>query len=90
MLKVLDFTKCEFGMLVKFSPHHKKQCGDHHNPKIIGLIVGKQFYEDRTLKTAVCYPIVHWEGEVMGHVCHPIHLIPYRKQNKLPKITISD
>lgn len=81
-MKVCDFRNTKFGMLVKHSPHWVKEC---NYPKTsrhkIGLVVDRKFYADATAG-AVCHPVVHWEGEVMGHVCHPANVVPYRKRER--------
>ena len=78
-------------MLVKHSPHWNKEINYGPDKNKIGMIVGHNFYEDPA-KKVICWPIVHWEGAVMGHACHPVNIIPYRKKdlNRVQWIEMSE
>ena len=88
-MTVLNFTKCEFSLLVKYSPHYIKEgCVKKNSPERskIGMIVEKRFYMSEDNKRAICFPSVRWEGEVTDYACHPANIVPYRKNVKLPTI----
>lgn len=76
-VEIIDFRDIPIGTLVKYSDHAIKEMGA--DKKKIGLIVDKDFYED-TNRRVVCWPIIHWEGYPMGHLCHPVNAIPHRKK----------
>jgi hypothetical protein len=91
-MNTYNFTKAPFGMLVKHSPHYlKNRCVKGKERRKIGLMVGRKFYEDKIVGV-VCWPVVHWEGEVMEHSCHPVNVEPYRKSHRkqLGKIKIEE
>ena len=75
-VEIVDFRDIPIGTLVKYSDHAIKEI--FADKKMIGMIVDKNFYEDAN-RRVVCWPIIHWEGSPMGFSCHPIHVIPYRK-----------
>lgn len=95
-MQVLDFTKSGFGMVVVRSEHYKKEHFVKKGAKRqLGIIVGKNFYQDTDDKgnedkgQVVCWPIIHWEGAVMESTCHPANVTPYRKHN-LPSFEMID
>lgn len=74
-----DFTHCHVGTLVIHSEHYHDQHGTpRRSPsrKRLGMVVDKAFIQEEG--AVVCYPVVHWEGAAMGHMCHPLNAVPYR------------
>ena len=82
-LKILDFRDADTGILVKHSDHfHEQHCGAA--PEKLGIIVGREFYEDSNGKV-ICWPRVHWEGAATDSLCHPVNIVPAR-ETELPTI----
>jgi hypothetical protein len=74
----LDFTDADFGLLVKRSAHYREQhCIPADRPDELGIVTDKAFYEEDG--RVVCYPEVHWEGNVMASTNHPMNVTPYRQ-----------
>jgi hypothetical protein len=78
---VVDFRGDTWGVLVKHSPHWHKEINYRPHKHRLGMITGHKFFQDSTGKT-ICWPVVHWEGDVMGHLCHPVLIVPYRKKDQ--------
>lgn len=81
-----DFTDAGFGLLVKRSAHQRQQhFVPQDAPDVFGIMVGRDFNDEEG--RAVCYPRVHWEGEVNDTACHPANVEPVRP-HALPVITV--
>ena len=85
-LVFLDYRRAQTGMLVKRSAHCIQQLILRGARKRqLGIITGLEFFDEDG--QVICYPVVHWEGEPLEHICHPINVEPYRPHN-LPHITL--
>ena len=83
-MQILDFTNATFGLLVTRSAHWlKNRCGDKDGQ--LGIVVERKFYLD-ACNTPICWPVVHWEGEVGSSTCNPVNVVPFRA-HELPFIT---
>lgn len=86
-MQILDFTNAAFGLLVTRSAHWlKERCGANEGQ--LGIIVDRNFYEDAN-NAAICWPVIHWEGEVSASTCHPVNAVPFRDHD-LPTITMME
>lgn len=75
-IRVYDFTNLRTGTIVRRSPHWKRErCAKH--TKQIGMIVEKSFYADASGKV-ICWPVIHWEGEILSSLTHPANAVPFR------------
>lgn len=83
-VQVPDFSKGPFGLLVTYSDHwYNEHCQQRpENPKL-GIVVDRKFYEDGK-RRAICWPVIHWEGAVTESCVHPMNVVPYRPDQKLP------
>lgn len=80
-MQVLDFTQAQSGALVTRSEHWLlERCGAQEGQ--LGVMVERKFYLD-SHNTLICWPVIHWEGEVMATICHPSNAAPYR-DHELP------
>lgn len=90
ILRVYDFGKAPRGLLVTRSPHWYEQTGV--KPKVpveVGIVVTRDFQADLR-NSAICWPEVHWEGEMHARTSHPVNVIPYRKKARttIPIVTM--
>ena len=83
MLEILDYTNSGFGLMVKRSDFWKTERCQNKNGQL-GIIVDKKFYQDEK-GSVICWPVIHWEGEVSDSTTHPVNVKPYRA-HKLPTI----
>ncbi len=79
-IKVIDFRHVPQGTVVVRSEHYKK---NHwikpfwRRRKQLGIIEEIKFFdEDGRIAS---WPVVHWEGELFGTLCHPALVDLYRK-----------
>lgn len=87
-MQCLDFTEAGCGLLVKRSAHQREQqCVPADTGDVFGIMTGKEFFEDEG--RVVCYPLVHWEDQVLASSCHPINVVPARP-HALPTITLAE
>lgn len=79
---VPDFTNCDFGLLVTRSKHFlETRYIKPNSKKQYGIIVGKKFYAD-SRGLPICWPLVHWEGEVNDSLTHPSLVVAVRKKQR--------
>ena len=84
-MRVRNFRKAKTGTLVI-----------HNTKKKIGILADITFVndydDDENIIGVICYPYVHWEGEIMPEMCHPIHVEPMRKRDMqiISFVNISD
>ena len=75
------FEGLRTGTLVKRSRHwHETRSGSYKDQ--LGIVVGMEYYhqDDDPKKGLVTWPIVHWEGAVMGSLSHPDNVDYYRRK----------
>lgn len=83
-MKFIDYTNAETGLLVKRSDHQREQqCLSPASPEQLGILTDKRFVEEDG--SAICYPVVFWEGSPMERICHPVNVTPVR-ESTLPYI----
>lgn len=93
-MKALDFRNAPFGLLVKLSDHACEQrCikrGSRAGRKL-GIMTDRTFFEDVNGGTQ-CWPVIHWEGDVMANINHPMNVTPvYQgKGVHLPEIELKE
>ena len=84
-LQVVDFTSAAFGLLVTRSAHWlSNRCGAKQGQ--IGIMVERNFYLDAR-NSPICWPVIHWEGEVSSSTCNPANAVPFR-EHELPFVTM--
>lgn len=87
-MQFLDFSEAGFGLLVKRSAHQREQlCMPPDANEVYGIMIDKEFVEEEG--SAICYPIVHWEGHVAERMCHPINVEPVRSHT-LPTMALAE
>ena len=80
-LTVFNFKSVPIGTLVEHTDHWlKESCSKKRKT---GLLVDKRFYDGNKVGfpgvNVVCWPVIWWEGECMGHGCHPANARPKKK-----------
>jgi len=90
-MKALDFKGTSTGMLVTRSEHwNRERCVKPGTEPQLGMIVGHEFFVDKVCGV-VCFPIIHWEGQVGGSMTHPANAVPYREKDRvLPEIDVEE
>jgi hypothetical protein len=84
-LQVLNYAEAPFGLLLTRSEHWLlDRCGDRKGQ--LGIMVERNFFLDAE-GTAICWPVIHWEGEAGSSHCHPVNVVPFR-EHELPFITM--
>jgi hypothetical protein len=91
-LRVLDFSKAPSGMVVVRSEHwNRTRYVKRGSRKQMGVITNHKFYQD-SRGIPICWPVVHWEGNVSDSITHPVLVAPFRKSDAalLPAIDMYD
>ena len=77
-----DFRRCKVGTLVMRSPHYLQEHGLPAHTVQLGIVTDLTFMNDEG--RVICYPRIHWEGEVTDHAVHPRNAQPWdRKLSRL-------
>lgn len=76
--RIYNFHKLNTGAIVQRSPHWKLNRNDKLS-KQIGIVTENQFFADAN-GHVICWPVIHWEGEVCSTIVHPVNAVPYRDE----------
>ena len=92
--EIWEFRNCKSGLLVTRSAHYYETRSTpkpkKRRDRQKGIIVDKNFFQDSKGRI-ICWPVVWWEGGVMGSMTHPTLVTPfYKKDRDLPKVTMDD
>jgi hypothetical protein len=77
-------------MLVERSKHwNETRYVKKNKKKEIGIMVDRKFFLDDA-KRVICWPVIHWEGQVVSSMSHPVLVAPYRKSVRLPEMEMTE
>lgn len=88
--EVPNFKDAPFHLLVTYSDHwYKERCQKKPDSPKLGIVTDLDFFQDGKGRI-ICHPTVAWEGDVCPCMCHPLNVVPFRKEQELPMMTMDD